>query len=197
MFISKYKYCNPFSPQWKRIVFFIAFLSILSACSNKLEEVEEIADEFLSVEHGQEVEILFTEDAVPTIKIVAPTAVRYNLLPPDMPYTAFPDGLKLYVYDQDGQLDSELSANSGKMSDNSDDLTVNGNVVIINQKGEKLNTETLTWNKVEKKIRSEGFVKIFTDDEIIYGTGFEADENFTNYVIYNIKGTVKVRDEAI
>ena len=65
------------------------------------------------------------------------------------------------------------------MSDNSDELEVNGDVSIINQKGEQLNTETLTWNKVDKKIRSEGFVKIFTDDEIIFGTGFEADENFT------------------
>lgn len=197
MNLQSYKSNNPFSFRWKRIVFFILLLFSFQSCSNKLEEVEEISEEFLSVERGKEVEILFTEDALPTIKIVAPTAVRYNLLPPDMPYTFFPDGLILYVYDEEGNLDSELSANTGKMSDNSDDLSVEGDVEIINQKGEKLNTESLTWNKEEKKIRSEGFVKIFTDDEIIYGTGFEADENFTNYVIYNIKGTVKVRDEEL
>ncbi len=197
MNFAAYKIYNPFSRKWKRIVFFTLVLLCLHSCNNKIEEVEEISEEFLNIEKGKEVEILFTENAIPTIKIIAPTAVRYNLLPPDIPYTAFPDGLKLYVYDEEGHLDSELSANSGTMSDDSDDLSVEGDVVIINQKGEKLNTESLTWNKLDKKIRSDGFVKIFTDDEIIYGTGFEADENFTNYVIYNIKGTVKVRDEEL
>lgn len=162
-----------------------------------MEEVKEISEEFLSIEQGKEVEIIFTEDAKPTIRIVAPTAVRYNAIPPDLPYTSFPDGLKLYVYNEEGELDSELSANEGKMTDDSDDLEVKGDVQIINEKGEQLNTENLTWNKVDKKIRSEGFVKIFTDDEIIYGTGFEADENFTNYVIYDISGIVKVKDGEI
>ncbi|MBL6876347.1 MAG: LPS export ABC transporter periplasmic protein LptC [Chitinophagales bacterium] len=186
---------NPFSTAWKRIVLFSFIL--LAACSNDLKKVKEISSEFLSVERGKEVEILFTEDGLPTIRIIAPTAVRYNTEPPDLPYTVFPDGLKLYVYNENGDLDSELSANEGKMTDNSDDLEVNGDVVIINEKGEQLNTENLTWNKEDKKIRSAGFVKIFTNDEIIYGSGFEADENFTNYVIYNITGTVKVKDESL
>ena len=184
---------NPFPLTWGRIVF-LGLFSFLLSCSNDLQEVKEIAGDFLSVEHGKDVEILFTEEALPTIKIVGPTAVRYNPPPPDVPYTDFPDGLKLYVYNEAGELDSELSANQGKMTDNSDDLEVNGDVQIVNIKGEKLNTESLTWNKVDKKIRSEGFVKIFTDDEVIYGTGFEADENFTNYVIYNISGIVKIKD---
>lgn len=186
---------SPFSITWKRIVIFS--LVLLTACSNDIEEVKKISEEFVSIEQGKEVEILFTEDAIPTIKIVAPTAVRYNADPPDLPYTSFPDGMKLYVYNEEGVLDSELSANEGKMTDNSDDLEVNGDVVILNIKGEQLNTENLTWNKIDKKIRSEGFVKILTDDEIIYGTGFEADENFTNYVIYNISGTVKVKNGEI
>ena len=186
---------NPFSTAWKRIVLFSFIL--LAACSNDLKKVKEISSEFLSVERGKEVEILFTEDGLPTIRIIAPTAVRYNTEPPDLPYTVFPDGLKLYVYNENGDLDSELSANEGKMTDNSDDLEVNGDVVIINEKGEQLNTENLTWNKEDKKIRSAGFVKIFTNDEIIYGSGFEADENFTNYLIYNITGIVKVKDESL
>lgn len=187
---------NPSPFAWGRIIFFSVF-SILFSCSNDLQEVKEITGEFLSIENGKDVEILFTEDALPTIKIIAPTAVRYSLMPPDVPYTDFPDGLQLFVYNEKGELDSELSANQGKMTDNSDDLEVNGDVQIINVKGEKLNTESLTWNKIDKKIRSDGFVKIFTDDEIIYGTGFEADENFTNYVIYNISGIVKVKDGEI
>lgn len=170
------------------------FLSIYS-CSNDPEDVRELSEEFLNIEKGKDVTILFTEDALPTIRIEAPSAWRYAANPPDMAYTKFPDGLELYVYDKDGKQESVLRANEGKMADNSEDLEVNGDVQIENVNGEKLNTETLTWNKVDKKIRSDGFVKIFTNDEIIYGNGFEADENFTNYVIFNISGIVKIKDE--
>ncbi len=185
---------NPFSFSWKRIVIFIS-LGLLIACSNDLNQVKEIVSEdFISVERGEDVEILFTEDAIPTIKIIGKTALRYAAIPPDLPYTEFPDGLKLYVYNEQGEVESELSANKGTMADNSDNLEVSGDVIIINEKGEQLQTEELTWNKIDKKIKTDSFVKIFTEDEVIYGTGFEADENFTNYVIFNISGIVKVKD---
>lgn len=195
-FFSEY-ICNPFSFICKRIVFF-ALASLIFACTNDLEEVKQVVGEdFISVERGEDVEILFTEDAIPTIKIIGKTALRYAAVPPDLPYTEFPDGLKLYVYNEVGEIESELTANEGKMADNSDNLEVKGDVVIINEKGEQLNTEQLNWNKVDKKIRTDNFVKIFTEDEVIYGTGFEADENFTNYVIFNISGIVKVKDGEI
>jgi LPS export ABC transporter protein LptC len=174
--------------------FFIPLLLLFFSCENDIEEVKKITQEYLAIEKGKEVEILFSENGIPTIRITAPTAVRYKGIPPEIPYTEFPDGLSLLVYNKAGELESELTADNGKMNDESDDLSVKGNVIINNVKGEKLNTEELTWNKVDKKIRSEGFVKIFTDDEVIYGTGFEADENFTNYIIYNISGVVKVKD---
>lgn len=195
-FTSKYNN-NPFSFIWKRIVVFITF-SFLVSCSNNLDDIKEvIGEDFINVERGEDVEILFTEDGIPTIKIVGQTALRYGVKPPDMPYTVFPDGLKLFVYNEVGEIESELSANEGRMTDNSDNLEVKGDVVIINEKGEQLKTEELFWNKVDKKIKTDSFVKIFTDDEIIYGTGFEADENFTNYVIFNISGVVKIKDEEI
>jgi LPS export ABC transporter protein LptC len=67
------------------------------------------------------------------------------------------------------------------------------NVVVINEKNEKLNTEHLIWNEKTKKIYSDEFVKITTPDEIIYGTGFEADQDFSRYKIMNIKGTITVK----
>lgn len=195
-FKHKIKADLPIAQKSYRFVVYILILLSVS-CTNDLEEAKEVADNnFISIEKGEDVSILFTEDAIPTIKIEGPTAIRYAYLPPDTPYTEFPDGLKLYVYDENGNVESLLTANNGKMGDGSETLVVTGNVEIVNSKGEKLNAEKLDWNKNDKKIRSDDFVKIYTEDEIIYGTGFEADENFTNYVIYNIKGVVKVKDGA-
>ena len=64
-----------------------------------------------------------------------------------------------------------------------------GNVCLSNIKDEFLYAEELYWNQKTKKVYSEKFVKIETPDEVIYGEGFESDEEFTSYVIKKIKGS--------
>ena len=65
-------------------------------------------------------------------------------------------------------------------------------VVVVNQKGERLNTEKLMWDENSGKLRSDEFVKITTRGEIIMGTGFEANQDFSKYKIFNIKGTIPI-----
>lgn len=60
---------------------------------------------------------------------------------------------------------------------------VKNNVEAISVKGDKLNTEELTWNQKTQKISSDKFVKITTRDEIIFGDGFESNQDLTNYKI--------------
>jgi hypothetical protein len=66
--------------------------------------------------------------------------------------------------------------------------------VVINEKGDKLNTEHLMWDKKKRMIYSNAFVKITTADEVIYGDGLEANESFTKYKITKIKGTINLKD---
>jgi LPS export ABC transporter protein LptC len=68
------------------------------------------------------------------------------------------------------------------------------NVVVVNEKGDKLNTEHLIWDKNTRMIRTEEFVKITTEDEIIMGNGMEADEHFTKYKIKQIKGIISIKE---
>lgn len=42
-------------------------------------------------------------------------------------------------------------------------------------------------------ISSDKFVKITTDQEVIYGEGLEADERMTRYKILKPQGTIKVK----
>jgi hypothetical protein len=66
------------------------------------------------------------------------------------------------------------------------------NVVVVNEKGERLNTEHLIWDEKKEKLLSDDFVKITTKDEIFYGNGFEANQDFTKYRIYKLKGTISL-----
>ena len=73
-------------------------------------------------------------------------------------------------------------------------MEAKNNVVVVNEKGEQLNTEHLTWDKKQSLIYTKEFVKITTAEEIIYGNGLESNQSFTKYKIKDIKGTINLKE---
>jgi hypothetical protein len=74
-------------------------------------------------------------------------------------------------------------------------MLARGNVVVRNfQKQEQLNTESLLYDQMAKKVSTEEFVKITTLDRTILGKGMESDELFDNWVIKNVTGTFYVNE---
>ena len=65
-------------------------------------------------------------------------------------------------------------------------------VVVINEKGEKLNTEHLVWDKKTEKITSDVFVKITTDSEVLMGEGLISNQDFTEYRILKPRGIINL-----
>jgi LPS export ABC transporter protein LptC len=145
-------------------------------------------------ETGTDVQILYTENGSPKAKIITPEMTR---IISDEGITEFKKGLKIFFYDSNEQIESSMTSGYGKAFEKEEELLAKENVVIINVKGEKLETEELVWKRKEKKIYSSKFVKITTAKEIIYGNGLEANEDFSDYVIKEVKGTIKVDAETI
>jgi hypothetical protein len=56
-----------------------------------------------------------------------------------------------------------------------------------------METEQLTWDQRREMIYTDKFIKIKTADEILYGTGFESNQNFTRYRIKNLNGRVSIK----
>lgn len=144
----------------------------------------------VNIEKGKKVEISYSDRGVVRIKAIAPTATRFVK---DRPYFEFSDGIKILFYDEQHNVESTLTAKYATAYENSHSMTARDSVVVINNKGEILNTDELIWDEEKKIIYSNSFVKITTPDEIIYGNGMTANENFTGYVIKNITGTIKVK----
>ena len=74
-------------------------------------------------------------------------------------------------------------------------MIVQDSVVLINTKGEKLNTEELIWKRNQHKIFTDKFVKITRKDEIIMGEGLVSNEEFTRYTIKDIQGTINIESD--
>jgi LPS export ABC transporter protein LptC len=170
------------------ISFGLVFL--ISSCVNDLTEVNEAAARATpSIETGKDIEIIYSEKGKVNIKLEAPTVTRYNT---EEPYIEFTEGLKVYFYNDSMQVKSRLRANYGVRYDKSGETIVRNDVLVYNEQNEKLETEELTWDFDTESIRSDKFVKITTADEVLFGQGFEADENFSKYKILKPEGTIKV-----
>jgi len=169
------------------------FLCLMAACVNDPETVLETAEKIQpSVERGKDVTMIYSEDGQVALLLEAPTVVRSQV---ETPVTEFPDGLKVTFYDANLRPGSTLVADYGIRDEETQEVVVRDHVVVLNEAGEQLDTEELIWDAASRKIRSDKFVKITTADEILFGTGFEADEEFSRYRILNPEGTLNVPDD--
>ncbi len=68
-------------------------------------------------------------------------------------------------------------------------------VVVFSIKGDTLRTPDLWWDQNTKKFYTDKFVRLHTKDKRLYGgKGFEADQDLTNYTIFQPTGTLTVPD---
>lgn len=171
------------------------FLLLASSCSNDLGEAEMITSRAnVNIETGKDVEIHYSDNGVTRIVAKGNTVTRHIT---QKPYMEFRDGMELIFYNNEGKVESKMTARYATVLENSNEMTARDSVVVINEKGERLDTDELIWDEQKKIIYSNTFVKITTADEIILGKGMTANQNFTDYVVKSISGTIKVNASEV
>jgi LPS export ABC transporter protein LptC len=164
-------------------------LGIIS-CENNLNTVTLItsADKTpLAVEDGAS--LFYTDSAKTKFHMTAPRIENYG--DPD-PHQLFPKGIHIDFYDDSAHVNGHLDADYAKRYENTKLMEADNNVNVLNRKGEKLNTEQLFWDASRHKIYTNKFVRIKTAKQIIYGDGLVSNEDFTQYKITNIRGTIQL-----
>ncbi|MFH0895906.1 MAG: LPS export ABC transporter periplasmic protein LptC [Bacteroidota bacterium] len=178
-----------------RFFFFIwtATLLCFSSCENDLQTVNAITGKNnLPSESLKEVEIIYSERAKVLVKLDAPTLNRFAT---KNPYLEFPDGVHVLFYDSLQKEESNLKAGYAIRREKEKTMEARKNVEIINRKGEKINTEQLTWDEKSERIYTRARVKITTAKEILFGEGFESDQFFDHWIINKPTGTIILQDE--
>lgn len=172
------------------------FAVFLSACTNNVQEAKLITSRVnVNIEKGTDVVINYSDNGLTKITSYGKTVTRYSGV--EKPYLEFSDGMKLYFFTAQGDTESTLTARYATAVENSKEMIARDHVVVINSKGERLDTDELVWDEEAKTIYSKSFVKITTADEIIFGKGMTANQNFTDYVVKSISGTIKVKAEEM
>jgi LPS export ABC transporter protein LptC len=168
-------------------------VGFFSSCDkNEIAKIKQVtAHQDLPAESSTNVEILFSDSAKLTLRLIAQKLDRYN---GEKPYMEFHEGVKLVFYNSLQEPESQIECNYAINYINEKVMEAKDDVVVINKAGEKLNTEHLIWDQEKKIIHTDEFVRITTADETLTGTGLEASEDFSKYKILNLAGELTIEE---
>ena len=107
-------------------------------------------------------------------------------------YLELKDGLRVQFFDESGKKESELMSDYAIIDEENDIMQAEKNVVVRNVNGDVLESQTLSWSQEKQEIFTDDFIKITTDNEVIFGQGLVSNQNFTKYTIKKIKGTISI-----
>lgn len=171
----------------------LLFVLFLGACKNDPDHVEQLTQEQnFPVSTTFNVEMIYSDSGFTRAIINAPLRETFVS---DSQYVEFKNGIKVQFYDRSQQPESRLTSNYAISYTERDVMEAKNDVVLINEKEEQLKTEHLIWDQRANRIYSDVFVTITTPEQIIYGDGFESNQDFSKYKIQKVKGIINVKDE--
>ena len=164
---------------------FILHFTLIFSCEEP-KQAKQTAAYTGPIEEINDVKLLYSEMAMLKVKLTTPRQYRYAN--DDRKY---PKPVSIIFYGPAGEEVTTLRSDSGRYHKAKDLYTVMGNVVVVNkQKQEKLLTPELNWNPITKKVFTEKRVTVISQmtGEKLYGTGLDANQDFTNYSIRKPSG---------
>lgn len=135
--------------------------------------------------------IAYTDSGYLRAKLYADLIERHSNAP--KPFVELPKGLRADFYNTKKEVESKLTAGYGINYLDSKIVEVRKQVVVVNTKGEKLETEKLFWDQNKKEIYTEQTVKITTETEELTGTGMRAAQDFSSWNISKVTGIVTLK----
>lgn len=178
----------------KKFWTFLFPLFVLSACVVEEPDLSRYTTSPIqNLEEARDVEVTYTDSSRLVFILKAPVSRRkLDRLSTE---EEFPEGIEVVFYDRSGNPRSWLSADYAVRDQAKRKITVQKNVVLKNDKGERLDAPELIWDEKTREIYTDRFVKHTRDDRVIYSYGFKSNESFTRYELQAVSGQMSSEEE--
>jgi LPS export ABC transporter protein LptC len=168
----------------RKVCSFILLFAFLYACQDEVKPTVDFqippGDE-LPTQESWDSEIYLTEGGILKAVVYSNHIEAY-----ESKQATYLDGVKIDFYNPAGEKSSQLTSKKGRVDDATKNMYAIDSVVAVNDSGTVLKTDELMWENKTQKIKTDKFVTITTDAEIIEGYGFESDQGLEHYTIYDI-----------
>ena len=161
-------------------------------CENNVTEVRKLNTKSLGVEEGRNIVLNYTIGGKIKTILKAPLMLRIQ---DTTNFVEFPQTLTADFYNDQGIVESRLTARYGKYAEMKATVVLRDSVKVINfLKGDTLYTDELYWDRMRTgtEFYTEKKVRIRTKTQVIDGVGMEASQDFRNHHIKKITGTIAV-----
>jgi LPS export ABC transporter protein LptC len=136
---------------------------------------------------------VFTDSGKLQLVMSSPLMEKYDNT--DFPYSEFKSGINAVFYSGQKEPVGSVTAKYAKFTNSNNTWELKDSVVVINESGDKLETEVLNWDQEKDLIYTDRFVKITNEDQIIQGFGFESDSHLQNRKIKKVSAIIYFKDE--
>lgn len=160
------------------VALFLIVATFVVSCTNKIKKIDKGELENVPSQTVENMAIVQSKDGRMEFRMTSPIMNKYDQEGGGY-YEHFPDGIKAYGYNSDGLLETEIVSNEAKHESNGDKevWSAYGDVVINNFiKGERIETDTLYWDRENKKIHTDCYVKLTSPNGLMQGFGMISDE---------------------
>lgn len=164
---------------------------LLTACTNDLKQLPPDASvKDLDNDRALDVTFIRSEKGITKAELHTNEFIKNDNANP--PYVDMLKGLKVDFFNDSLKVESTLTARTARYYTKSGNIIVRDSVVVVNRRGEKLQTEELIYNQKLERFYTEKFVRITIGDQITFGEGMEANQDFTWFRIKKQRGTIPV-----
>lgn len=174
--------------------FSLLFMLFTSCVVEEADLSRYIGSRIDNIEEARDVEVTYTDSSYKVLTLKAPLSRRkldkYSM------EEEFPEGLEVTFFDRNGNARSWLKADYAVRNQLNRTVTVQKNVVLTNDQGERLDGPELIWDEKSKEIYTHRFVRITRPDKtVVYSYGFKSNEAFTRYELQAVSGDMNIEEE--
>jgi LPS export ABC transporter protein LptC len=171
----------------------VLILPLLCCCEKKISVIpksELMNLPQLTVKHD---ETVYNDSG--RVQLILKTPIMEEYDNNDSPYYEFRQGINVQFYEGHKAPVGTVTSKYAKYTKKTNLWELKDSVIVVNESGDKLETEVLYWDERKNLIYSDRFVKITNPDQIVTGTGFESDPKLKKRKISKVNATIYLKDE--
>ena len=162
--------------------------SIVVSCKNRIGEADKLDLSKTPTQRTYDMFAVQTKNGAVSMRIESNLMEHYDT--DTASFDAFPQGLSVYGYTEDGLLESIIVADDARhivpKDRNRDEIwEAFGNVILHNViEQETMETDTIYWDQKKKELYTDCYVKMYSRQGFLQGFGMRSDDHVRNSILY-------------